>query len=91
MVYSLADCTKQIYILLSIVILARCALFPVAALNSCSFNKVCEKSISGSDATPSSPASLEFVRGRMLASGYMIRSIEGGSTIHLVDHWDLEV
>ncbi|KAL2525840.1 Homeobox-leucine zipper protein REVOLUTA [Abeliophyllum distichum] len=52
---------------------------------------VCEKSISGSDAGPSSPAALEFVRGRMLASGYLIRPFVGGrSTIHLVDHLDLE-
>ncbi|KAL8533111.1 hypothetical protein ACS0TY_009383 [Phlomoides rotata] len=51
---------------------------------------VCEKSISGSDAGPSSPAVLEFVRGRMFASGYMIRSSGEGSTINLVDHWDLE-
>ncbi|KAL0402243.1 UNVERIFIED_CONTAM: Homeobox-leucine zipper protein REVOLUTA [Sesamum latifolium] len=29
---------------------------------------VCEKSVSGSDAVPSSPAVLEFVRGRILAS-----------------------
>ncbi|KAI3470468.1 hypothetical protein Pfo_027131 [Paulownia fortunei] len=51
---------------------------------------VCEKSVSGSDAAPSSPAALEFVRGRMLASGYMICPSEGGSTIHLVEHLDLE-
>ncbi|KAG8390798.1 hypothetical protein BUALT_Bualt01G0121000 [Buddleja alternifolia] len=51
---------------------------------------VCEKSASGSDAAPSSPASLEFVRGRMLASGYLVRPCEGGSTIYLVDHLDLE-
>ncbi|KAI3458978.1 hypothetical protein Pfo_015641 [Paulownia fortunei] len=51
---------------------------------------VCEKSVSGSDAVPSSPAALEFVRGRMLASGYLIHPCEGGSTIHLVDHLDFE-
>ncbi|KAL0298698.1 UNVERIFIED_CONTAM: Homeobox-leucine zipper protein REVOLUTA [Sesamum radiatum] len=51
---------------------------------------VCEKSVSGSDAVPSSPAVLEFVRGRMFASGYLIHPCEGGSIIHLVDHLDLE-
>ncbi|KAK4430906.1 Homeobox-leucine zipper protein REVOLUTA [Sesamum alatum] len=51
---------------------------------------VCEKSVSGSDAVPSSPAVLEFVRGRMLASGYLINPCEGGSIIHLIDHLDLE-
>ncbi|XP_011076981.1 homeobox-leucine zipper protein REVOLUTA-like isoform X2 [Sesamum indicum] len=51
---------------------------------------VCEKSVSGSDAVPSSPAVLEFVRGRMLASGYLIHPCEGGSIIHLIDHLDLE-
>ncbi|GER48937.1 homeobox leucine-zipper protein [Striga asiatica] len=51
---------------------------------------VCEKSISDSDAGPSSPAALEFVRGRMLASGYMICPGKGGSTIHIVEHYDFE-
>lgn len=55
------------------------------------YYKICERSISGSDAAPSSPAALEFVRGRLLASGFMIRPSEGGSTIYLVDHMDLEV
>ncbi|KAL0303155.1 UNVERIFIED_CONTAM: Homeobox-leucine zipper protein HOX10 [Sesamum radiatum] len=51
---------------------------------------VCEKSVSGSDAVPSSPAVLEFVRGRMLGSGYLIHPCQGGSIIHLIDHLDLE-
>ncbi|KAK4436003.1 Homeobox-leucine zipper protein REVOLUTA [Sesamum alatum] len=51
---------------------------------------VCEQSMSGSDGAPSSPIALEFVRGRMLASGYLIRQGEGGSTIDLLDHLDLE-
>ncbi|XP_057784620.1 homeobox-leucine zipper protein REVOLUTA-like isoform X2 [Salvia miltiorrhiza] len=51
---------------------------------------ICERSISGSDAAPSSPAALEFVRGKLLASGCMIRPSEGGSTIYLVEHLDLE-
>ncbi|CAA0806364.1 Homeobox-leucine zipper protein REVOLUTA [Striga hermonthica] len=51
---------------------------------------VCEKSISDSDAGPSSPTALEFVRGRMLASGYMICPGEEGSTIHIVEHYDFE-
>ncbi|KAH6801686.1 hypothetical protein C2S51_033132 [Perilla frutescens var. frutescens] len=51
---------------------------------------ICERSISGSEAAPSSPAALEFVRGRLLASGFMIRPSEGGSTIYLVEHLDLE-
>ncbi|KAL9165396.1 hypothetical protein ABFS82_06G168400 [Erythranthe guttata] len=51
---------------------------------------VCEKSISGSDAAPSSPAALEFVRGRMMASGYLVRPRDDGSTVYLVDHMDLE-
>lgn len=53
--------------------------------------KICEKSVSTSDASPSSPAALEFVRGKLLASGCMIRPSEGGSTIYLVEHLDLEV
>ncbi|XP_042017942.1 homeobox-leucine zipper protein HOX9-like [Salvia splendens] len=51
---------------------------------------ICEKSVSTSDAAPSSPAALEFVRGKLLASGCMIRPSEGGSTIYLVEHLDLE-
>ncbi|GFQ03727.1 homeobox-leucine zipper protein revoluta [Phtheirospermum japonicum] len=51
---------------------------------------VCEKSNSGSDAGPSSPTALEFLRARMLASGYMICPAEVGSTIHLVQHFDCE-
>lgn len=84
---------KQIYILLSIVSVSSYLLFPVTELILALlfYYKVCEKSISGSDAAPSSPAALEFVRGSMLASGYMIRSSGGASTIHLVEHLDLEV
>ncbi|KAL1542441.1 homeobox-leucine zipper protein HOX9-like [Salvia divinorum] len=51
---------------------------------------ICEKSVSGTDAAPSSPAALEFVRGKLLASGCMIRPSEGGSTLYLVEHLDLE-
>ncbi|CAK9169605.1 unnamed protein product [Ilex paraguariensis] len=52
---------------------------------------VCETSMSGSGAALSSPAALEFVRAKMLASGYLIRPCEGeGSIIHIVDHLDLE-
>ncbi|GER29858.1 homeobox leucine-zipper protein [Striga asiatica] len=51
---------------------------------------VCEKSISASDAGPSSPTALEFVRMRMLASGYMIGPGEEGSTRHIVEHYDFE-
>ncbi|GER43234.1 homeobox leucine-zipper protein [Striga asiatica] len=51
---------------------------------------VCEKSISGSDAGVNSPSALEFVRGRMLASGFMICPGQGGSTIHIVEHYDME-
>ncbi|KAK4403883.1 Homeobox-leucine zipper protein REVOLUTA [Sesamum angolense] len=51
---------------------------------------VCEQSISGSNGAPSSPVALEFVRGRMLVSGYLIRPCERGSTIDLLDHLDLE-
>ncbi|KAL3650019.1 hypothetical protein CASFOL_006422 [Castilleja foliolosa] len=51
---------------------------------------VCEKSISDFDDDPSSLSALEFVRARMLASGYMICPAEVGSTIHLVQHFDFE-
>ncbi|XP_075494855.1 homeobox-leucine zipper protein HOX9-like [Primulina tabacum] len=51
---------------------------------------VCEKSINGGSDVPSSPVALEFVRGKMLASGYLIFPCEGGSMINLVAHLDLE-
>ncbi|KAL0297853.1 UNVERIFIED_CONTAM: Homeobox-leucine zipper protein HOX9 [Sesamum calycinum] len=54
------------------------------------YTQVCEQSISGSNGAPSSPVALEFVRGRMLVSGYLIRPCERGSTIDLLDHLDLE-
>lgn len=44
----------------------------------------------GSD-VPSSPVALEFVRGKTLASGYLIFPCEGGSMVTLVTHLDLEV
>ncbi|XP_057979607.1 homeobox-leucine zipper protein REVOLUTA-like [Malania oleifera] len=52
---------------------------------------VCERSTSGSGVGPNPPATLEFVRARMLPSGYLIRPCEGGgSIVRIVDHLDLE-
>ncbi|KAK4482064.1 hypothetical protein RD792_011586 [Penstemon davidsonii] len=51
---------------------------------------LCEKSISDPDAISSSTTALEFVRAKILGSGYLIRPCEGGSTIHIVEHLDLE-
>ncbi|EPS63713.1 hypothetical protein M569_11070, partial [Genlisea aurea] len=52
---------------------------------------VCERSLSGSGAGPSSAAASQFVRAEMLPSGYLIRPCDGGgSIIHIVDHLNLE-
>ncbi|XP_051121235.1 homeobox-leucine zipper protein REVOLUTA-like [Andrographis paniculata] len=51
---------------------------------------VCEKSISDRDVSPTSPTSLESVKGNKLASGFMICPIEGGSIIYMVEHLDME-
>ncbi|KAG8496243.1 hypothetical protein CXB51_009122 [Gossypium anomalum] len=53
---------------------------------------VCERSLSGSGAGPSTAAAAQFVRAEVLPSGYLIRPCEGGgSIIHIVDHLNLEV
>lgn len=52
---------------------------------------VCERSLSGTGASPSAAATLQFVRAEMLPSGYLIRPYEGGGSIlHIVDHLNLE-
>ncbi|KAJ9684606.1 hypothetical protein PVL29_016866 [Vitis rotundifolia] len=52
---------------------------------------VCERSMSGSGAGPNPSTASQFVRAKMLPSGYLIRPCEGGgSIIHIVDHLDLE-
>ncbi|TYI90865.1 hypothetical protein E1A91_D03G152600v1 [Gossypium mustelinum] len=52
---------------------------------------VCERSLSGSGAGPSTAAAAQFVRAEVLPSGYLIRPCEGGgSIIHIVDHLNLE-
>ncbi|XP_051121229.1 homeobox-leucine zipper protein HOX9-like [Andrographis paniculata] len=51
---------------------------------------VCEKSISDRDVAPTSPTSLESVKGTKLASGFIICPVEGGSTIYMVEHLDME-
>ncbi|XP_051116127.1 homeobox-leucine zipper protein REVOLUTA-like [Andrographis paniculata] len=48
---------------------------------------VCEKSISSFDGVP---GSAELIRGKMLASGFLVRPVEGGTTIHLIHHLQLE-
>ena len=56
------------------------------------FNKVCERSLSGSGAGPNATSAAQFVRAEMLPSGYLIRPCDGGgSIIHIVDHINLEV
>lgn len=56
------------------------------------FNKVCERSLSGSGAGPNAASASQFVRAEMLSSGYLIRPCDGGgSIIHIVDHLNLEV
>ena len=48
--------------------------------------------MSGSGAGPNPSTASQFVRAKMLPSGYLIRPCEGGgSIIHIVDHLDLEV
>ncbi|XP_057476045.1 homeobox-leucine zipper protein REVOLUTA-like isoform X2 [Actinidia eriantha] len=55
------------------------------------YMQVCEKSMSSSGIGPGPFAASQFTRAKMLASGYLIRPYEGGgSTIHIVDHLDLE-
>ncbi|XP_028808038.1 homeobox-leucine zipper protein REVOLUTA isoform X2 [Neltuma alba] len=52
---------------------------------------VCERSLSGSGTGPNAAAAAQFVRAKMLPSGYLIRPCEGGgSIIHIVDHLNLE-
>lgn len=52
---------------------------------------VCERSLSGTGASPSAAATTQFVRAEMLPSGYLIRPYEGGgSIVHIVDHVNLE-
>lgn len=54
--------------------------------------KVCERSLSGTGAGPSTVAAPQFLRAEMLPSGYLIRPCEGGgSIIHIVDHLNLKV
>lgn len=58
----------------------------------CFFNKVCERSLSGSGAGPNATSAAQFVRAEMLPSGYLIRPCDGGgSIIHIVDHINFEV
>ncbi|GFZ14768.1 homeobox-leucine zipper family protein [Actinidia rufa] len=55
------------------------------------YMQVCEKSMSSSGIGPGPFAASHFTRAKMLASGYLVRPYEGGgSTIHIVDHLDLE-
>ncbi|XP_028083976.1 homeobox-leucine zipper protein REVOLUTA-like [Camellia sinensis] len=52
---------------------------------------VCEKSISDYGTGPNPFVASQLTRAKMLASGYFVRPFEGGgSTIHIVDHLDLE-
>ncbi|WOL16730.1 homeobox-leucine zipper protein HOX9 [Canna indica] len=52
---------------------------------------ICERSLSGSGSGPSATTGNQFVRAKMLPSGYLIRPCEGGgSIVHIVDHLDLE-
>ncbi|XP_043689596.1 homeobox-leucine zipper protein HOX32-like isoform X2 [Telopea speciosissima] len=52
---------------------------------------VCERSLTPSIGGPNGPSSPNFVRAKMLPSGYLIRPCEGGgSIIHIVDHVDLD-
>ncbi|KAF5959540.1 hypothetical protein HYC85_000749 [Camellia sinensis] len=52
---------------------------------------VCEKSISDYGTGPNPFVASQLTRAKMLASGYFVRPSEGGgSTIHIVDHLDLE-
>ncbi|CAA2987512.1 homeobox-leucine zipper REVOLUTA [Olea europaea subsp. europaea] len=52
---------------------------------------ICERSLSGTGAGPSTVAAPQFLRAEMLPSGYLIRPCEGGgSIIHIVDHLNLK-
>ncbi|KAL8170554.1 LOW QUALITY PROTEIN: hypothetical protein V2J09_022358 [Rumex salicifolius] len=52
---------------------------------------VCERSLNNTQNGASIPPVNNFVRGEILASGYLIRPCDGGgSIIHVVDHLDLE-
>lgn len=58
----------------------------------CFFNKVCERSLSGSGAGPNATSAAQFAKAEMLPSGYLIRPCDGGcSIIHIVDHINFEV
>ncbi|CAI9776455.1 unnamed protein product [Fraxinus pennsylvanica] len=51
---------------------------------------VCERSLSGTGASPNPAAASQFVRADILPSGYLIRPCDGGgSIIHVVDHLNL--
>ncbi|EFJ14784.1 hypothetical protein SELMODRAFT_180804 [Selaginella moellendorffii] len=51
---------------------------------------VCERSLTGIHNKPAIKNG-DFERAEMLPSGFLIRPYEGGvSSIHVVDHWDLE-
>jgi len=53
---------------------------------------ICERSLNNTQNGPSMPPSPHFVRAEILPSGYLIRPCEGGGSIlHIVDHFDLEV
>ncbi|KAK4480321.1 hypothetical protein RD792_013391 [Penstemon davidsonii] len=53
---------------------------------------VCERSVSSfdDDAVPSSPTALEYVRARILTSGYWVRPYKTGSIVQVIQHLDLE-
>ncbi|XP_076952063.1 homeobox-leucine zipper protein ATHB-15-like [Bidens hawaiensis] len=52
---------------------------------------VCERSLTNIQNGPNMPSVQNFVRAKMLPSGYLIRPCEGGgSIIHIVDHMNLE-
>lgn len=54
--------------------------------------QICERSLNNTQNGPSMPPSPHFVRAEILPSGYLIRPCEGGGSIlHIVDHFDLEV
>lgn len=56
------------------------------------FLQICERSLNNTQNGPSMPPSPHFVRAEILPSGYLIRPCEGGGSIlHIVDHFDLEV
>lgn len=60
--------------------------------NLVSFLQVCERSLTSATGGPNGPLSPNFVRAKMLSSGFLIRPCDGGgSIIHIVDHVDLDV